>query len=243
MPATFWRTWNLTMGLSTSACLILGLGGQVLVARLTAQPPNNRPVAESESRRDPRPVPQTRLFDGRTLNGWRIAREFDFTDHGRVHVQDGAIVLERGKPATGIAWTKAYPKMDYEICLQAKRVEGNDFFCGLTFPVGDEFCSLILGGWGGQIVGLSNINGLSAVENETTQAVAFQQDRWYDVRLRVTRKQITVWLNEKPLIELPTEGRRFSIWWEQEPMRPLGIATWYTTGSIRGLTLRPLDEE
>ena len=38
--------------------------------------------------------------------------------------------------------------MDYELRLEAKRVEGGDFFCGLTFPVGKEYCTLILGGWG-----------------------------------------------------------------------------------------------
>ena len=63
---------------------------------------------------------------------------------------------------------ETFPKVDYEVNLDAKRVAGNDFFCGITFPVGKRFCSLIVGGWGGATVGLSSIDGKDAAENETT---------------------------------------------------------------------------
>ena len=51
---------------------------------------------------------------------------------------------------TGITWTNEMPRMGYEISLEAMRVEGSDFFCGLTFPVGKDYLSLIVGGWGGR---------------------------------------------------------------------------------------------
>ena len=57
---------------------------------------------------------------------------------------------------------------DYEVTLEAMRVDGNDFFCGMTFPAGKDPCTLIVGGWGGTVVGLSSINGMDASENETT---------------------------------------------------------------------------
>lgn len=62
------------------------------------------------------------------------------------------------------------PVMNYELSLEAMRVDGSDFFCGLTFPVGSNFCSFIVGGWGGGVVGLSSLNSEDASQNETTNA-------------------------------------------------------------------------
>ena len=58
--------------------------------------------------------------------------------------------------------TADFPREDYEVSLEARRLEGTDFFCGLTFPVGKEPCTLIIGGWGGTTVGLSNVDDYSA---------------------------------------------------------------------------------
>ncbi|MBN2588491.1 MAG: hypothetical protein JXA96_01410 [Sedimentisphaerales bacterium] len=58
----------------------------------------------------------------------------------------------------GIYWTGPLVTMSYEITLEAMRVEGSDFFCGLTFPVDENPCTLIPGGWGGTLCGLSCIN-------------------------------------------------------------------------------------
>ena len=75
------------------------------------------------------------MFDGQTLAGWR---ETAFAGHGEVHCQDGVIVLGMGDPFTGINWTNDFPKMNYEVALDAMRLMGSDFFCGLTVPVGDQ---------------------------------------------------------------------------------------------------------
>ena len=53
--------------------------------------------------------------------------------------------------------------MDYEVTLEGKRVAGDDFFCTTTFPVGESFCSFVVGGWHGTVVGLSSIDGMDAV--------------------------------------------------------------------------------
>src|SRR5205814_186133 len=84
------------------------------------------------------------LFDGASLEGWK---ETPFSGHGKVRVEDGAIVLGKGL-LTGITWTGKFPTSNYEIRLEAMRVEGHDFFAGITFPVHDSFCSWINGGWG-----------------------------------------------------------------------------------------------
>src|SRR5688572_2011896 len=79
------------------------------------------------------------LFDGKTLTGWRIS---DFAGSGAVKVEDGKLILEMGT-MTGVTYTSSVPTMNYEISLDAMRVDGSDFFCGLTFPVGKDPCSLI----------------------------------------------------------------------------------------------------
>ncbi len=151
------------------------------------------------------------------------------------------IYLPKGKPATGISWKSDLPRSNYQLSFRGQRVEGSDFFCGLTFPVKTEYCTLILGGWGGQVIGLSNIDGFSAIENETTQAIDFEQGKWYAIELTVRDERITVRIDHKQVIDVATEGHKFSIWWEQEPVTPLGIVTWHTTGAIKQLKLNKLD--
>lgn len=178
------------------------------------------------------------LFDRHTLKGWR---ESDFWQPGAVRIENDRIVMEMGNDMTGITWTQDLPRVDYELSLQAMRVAGSDFFCGLTFPVKEDPCTLILGGWGGSVVGLSSINGYDASENETSQWIQFENRRWYRVRLRVTQRRIEAWLDEKPIIGLDLEGKRISIRIECEPSRPLGIATWRTVGAVRDLRLRRVE--
>jgi hypothetical protein len=180
------------------------------------------------------------LFDGKTLTGWQ---ETLFGGHGGVECNSGMIVMNMGDQLTGINWTNDVPKVDYEVALDAMRVDGSDFFCGLTFPVKDSFCSLILGGWGGAVVGLSSIDGEDASENQTTQYMKFDKGRWYRVRVRVTGEKIQVWLDENNVIDLVLEDRKISLrYGDIERSKPLGIATWQTTGAVRQIKLRRLGE-
>ena len=148
------------------------------------------------------------LFDGKSLAGWKSV---DFGNEGKVSVKDGAVVMEKGNEMTGIVYVPGdFPKMDYEVTLEAKKLAGNDFFCTTTFPVGDSFCSFVVGGWGGSVVGLSSVDGADASENETGQAKEFKQDQWYRVRIRVTKK-IEAWIDGEKLIDLDTTERKISI--------------------------------
>ncbi|MEX0679637.1 MAG: DUF1080 domain-containing protein [Pirellulales bacterium] len=179
------------------------------------------------------------LFDGTSLAGWKKTA---FGGEGDVAVTDGRIVMQTGNPMTGITWTGKYPKMDYEISLQAMRVEGSDFFCGLTFPVGDSPCSFIVGGWGGGVVGLSSLNGSDASENETTKYQEFESGRWYTMRVRVTKDKIEAWIDKRQMVDVDTEGVQISIRPEVELSRPLGIACYATTAALRDIRLRPLGD-
>lgn len=176
------------------------------------------------------------LFDGKTLAGWKVT---DFAGHGEVNVKDGTLVLETGQ-MTGITWTNDLPRMNYELSLEAMRVEGSDFFCGLTFPVAMDPCSLIIGGWGGGVVGLSSLDGQDAASNETTKYVTFKNRQWYAIRLRVTPGKIEAWIDSDKVVDVSTMDKTISIRLEVEESKPLGIASWSTTSALRNLKLRKL---
>jgi 3-keto-disaccharide hydrolase len=182
----------------------------------------------------------TSLFDGQTMGGWE---QTAFGGEGPVRVRDGAIVLGFGDPLTGVTWTGDYPAIDYEIALEAARLAGNDFFCGLTFPVASSFCSLIVGGWGGTTVGLSTIDGLDASTNETNREMRLDDEHWYAVRVRVEHARIRAWLDEEPVVDVATAGKRIGIRPEVDPSRPLGIASYRTRAGLRAIRLRSVVAE
>jgi hypothetical protein len=178
------------------------------------------------------------LFDGKTLNNWRPTK---FVRPSAVTVEDGTIVLASGNDLTGVTWSgPALPTTNYELTLQAMRIEGSDFFAGITFPVDNSFCSLILGGWGGQVVGLSSINDLDASENSTSQSMVFEKQRWYSVRIRVTPEKIDAWLDDRQIISQEVKGYRIGVRLEVEASEPLGIASWRTKAALRDIRLRRL---
>ncbi|MFW6161857.1 MAG: 3-keto-disaccharide hydrolase [Planctomycetota bacterium] len=184
--------------------------------------------------------PWRSLFNGRDLGGWGVAERGDFALHGKVTVSDGELRLAAGDPLTGVGWNREFPTTDYEIVVDALREEGQDFFCGLTFPVGKTHCTLVVGGWRGNVVGLSNVDDLHAAENETSTIVHFRTGEWYRIRLRVTDAKIQAWIDGKPVIELARKGRRLTIWPQQKPMKPLGLSTYYTTARLRNIQYRTL---
>ncbi|MBN2524707.1 MAG: DUF1080 domain-containing protein [Bacteroidales bacterium] len=175
------------------------------------------------------------LFDGRSLDGWI---KTDFDGKGRVSVKNGSIILKEGSDLTGINWTGDYPVSNYEITLETMRQEGKDFFCALTFPVNSSFCTLVVGGWGGSVVGLSNINGYDAYNNFTGVVRHFSNNRWYSIRLRVTDEKIEAWLDGiDKIVDFTIGDYNLSLRWEVEPSKPLGIATYRTTGAVRNIRL------
>ena len=196
-------------------------------------------MAEAEEAWDFRPGREVSLFDGQTLGLWKVT---DFGGQGDVYVKDGAIYMEMGSYTTGITWSGPVIRMNYEIMLEATRVDGTDFFCALTFPVGEDPCTLVLGGWGGTLCGLSNIGFYDASENETTTFYSFENKTWYHVRLRVEPDRIQAWLDGESLVDVETTGKRIDIRPEMDLCQPLGIATWVTTGAVRNIFLTKLPE-
>jgi hypothetical protein len=177
------------------------------------------------------------MFDGQSLKGWK---ETPFTGKGTVKVEDGAIVIGKGY-MTGVNYTGALPKANYEVRMEAQRVEGQDFFAGITFPVGDSFLTWINGGWGGSLVGLSSLDGNDASENETTGSRNFKQGQWYRLWLAVTPDRVRAWIDDEIVIDVRLTNHEVGLRpGETELCKPFGIATYNTTSKIRKIEWRPL---
>jgi len=148
-----------------------------------------------------------------------------------------------GEGLTAVKWQGQVPTPPFELELMAKRVDGTDFFCAVTFPVreGGECVTLVVGGWGGSLVGISSIDGKDASENETTSYHKFETDVWYRIRLVREGKKIAAWIDGEKVVDVDTAGKTLSL--RDGPITecaPFGLATWQTTGVIRNVRWRGL---
>ena len=197
---------------------------------LAAESPTTAPVDHNKD--------VVKLFDGKSLDHWKAT---DFGGQGEVKVENGMLLITHGETLTGVTWQGAVPaKMNYEIELDAQRLDGNDFFVGLTFPYNNDSASLILGGWGGGVCGISCIDENDAARNDTTTIHEFHSDKWYHVRLRVTPDKIQAWLGDEQIVDADVKGKRIAVRSEVEASQPLGLATYQTTGEFKNFVLRKL---
>ena len=186
---------------------------------------------------NPNPHAWKDLFDGKTLTGWKVP---NFGGQGEVRVKDGMVVMEMGNDMTGIVYTGEVPETDYEIELEGSRLDGIDFFCTTTFRVGKEPCTLVVGGWGGTVVGLSNVDYYDASDNLTTSFHEFKNKQWYKVRIRVTEPKVEAWIDDEQVVNQKRKGHKFGIRIEVDLCQPLGISAWCTTGAVRNIRMRRL---
>jgi hypothetical protein len=216
-----------------TALVLLTLTVAVAWAAGDDKPKEEKPKADEGAWRS--------LFDGKTLDGWK---QSGFAGEGETTAVDGKIVIPLAERLSGITFTREdLPKSNYEIELNARRVEGSDFFVGLTFPVGESHASLILGGWGGSVCGISSIDHEDASENATRKVHKFKRGQWYKVRLRVEPHRIQAWLDDNLLIDADTTGKKIGIRDEIGPSRPLGLATFATAAEIKSVRMREIKVE
>ncbi len=160
---------------------------------------------------------------------------------GEVKVEDGRIVMAVGQPMTGITATrKDLPTTNYELNYEAMRTDGGDFFAAATFPVGKSYITLVTGGWGGFVTGLSSLDGMDASENETTRTIQYENRRWYRFRVRVTEAAIKCWVDDKEIIAVEHKEKHVGTRVETRSSEPLGFCAWKSGGALRNITVRPL---
>jgi hypothetical protein len=177
------------------------------------------------------------LFDGKSLDGWKAS---GYAGEGSVSVEDGSIFLGMGSPLTGVTYQQEFPKCDYEIRFEARKLQGVDFFAALTFPVEDAFCSFVVGGWGGGVVGLSSLDHADASENGTTRYMSFKKEQWYRLRVEVRRQRIQAWIDDERVVDVDITNRKLTTRIEVRRCQPLGIASYETKAELRNIEYRPL---
>jgi len=180
------------------------------------------------------------LFDGKSLDAWETV---DIGGSGQVELEGDVMIINQGDSLSGVLYKKAaeLPLTNYEVSLEAKRLQGVDFFCGLTFPVGDlKRCgTLICGGWGGSVTGISSIDDIDASENATGTYQKYADDQWYKIRLRVTPDNIGVWIDDKQIVDQDIKGRKISLRpGPIETYAPLAISTFNTSAAIRSVKMK-----
>jgi len=222
-----------TVRLHWSRRVITAASALLVVIALGARQEGTSPPADKQQKRV--------LFDGQSLKGWKKA---DFFNAGEVKVEEGKIVISAGRSMSGITSTHTdLPTTNYELSYDAMRLEGRDFFAAATFPVGKSFITLVNGGWGGSVTGLSSLDGMDASENETTRSVRYQENIWYRFRIRVTGKMIRGWIDGKEIVAVNHQDRRVGTRIETRRNQPLGFATWETRAALRNIEIRPLSAE
>jgi hypothetical protein len=175
------------------------------------------------------------LFDGKSLTGWKVP---PIPGRGDVEVRAGVIRLGKGR-MTGIAWAGEFPRSGYEVRFEAARLDGRDFFASVVFPVKESYCAWINGGWDGTVVGLSNLDGNDASENDTSTIREFVQGRWYTFRLAVTDARIQGWIDEGVVINVDTTERKIELAFDDTDLcTPLGFASYRTVGGLRKIEYR-----
>lgn len=187
--------------------------------------------------------PLTPLAGSELAANWRVVDEM--MDHGPVTLADGVLRLGEGKPMTGVAYSgkTPLPAKDYEVSFEARRLEGEDFFAALTFPVRDKdtAATWVLGGWGGKCVGISCLQFQAADENETTNWIEFETGKWYRFRLQVRENRLTGFIDDKQIFDADTEGKKITMrFGDIEFCRPLGFASYNTVGEVKNLKIAKL---
>ena len=179
------------------------------------------------------------LMDGKTLAGWEVVR---YGGEGEPYVKNGVLTLPMAASgmSTGLCWVgDSLPVNNYAIYYEARRVEGNDIFAGLSFPYGDTFATLIFGGWAGIVSGLSCIDGYDASQNETTKHVYFRDHQWYPVQLRVTTDSIRAFVDTVKVVDIATAGKKIHLR-GGTVAASLTLSSYLTTGEIRNLRIKKL---
>jgi len=183
---------------------------------------------------------ETSLFDGKTLGKWQ---KTSFGGEGDVFVNEaGHLELGFGAVITGVHWGAEPPSTtNYELSLEAMKLDGNDFFLALTFPVKESHATFVVGGWGGGVVGISCVDDLNASENETMNIEGFEKDVWYKIRVQVSDDQLQAWIDDDEKVALDLDGRKISLLpGDIELSVPIGIAAYQTRAQYRNLVWRKL---
>ncbi|MFW6163799.1 MAG: family 16 glycoside hydrolase, partial [Planctomycetota bacterium] len=214
--------------------------------RLASALDTPKPTPPKPPQGKPKPGQWQSLFDGESLGQWKPVVPDDAPQKARVSVRDGAIVIEGDTYDKGIAWTGDFPSDSYEVAMETMRAAGptkrvNHEFCDIVFPVGDTTCVLLVGAGGEEadLVALKNVDGKRTEQPPLAGRVPTVEGRWYRIGLRVTPASVRVWVDGKPIIQLPRDRHQLDVQWRHDYL-PFGIQAGVKRTLLRNLRVRRL---
>ncbi|XZE51403.1 3-keto-disaccharide hydrolase [Planctomycetaceae bacterium SH139] len=225
------------LGESSRASSELSLGLWLIATLCIIASPAARAIADEPPQQNSPAEKKWQIVPSGDGQQWEVSL---FGGEGDVIFGDQSVVMKAGDPLTGVRGKFDFPKEDFEIELEGRRLSSFDFFCGLTFPVGEGHCSLILGGWSGAVVGLSSIDGEDASQNSTKRYMSFDNEKWYKVRVRVDAERVRCWVDEKQVVDQLRGEHKFGVRNEMDLSCPLGIAAFMCDAEFRNFRWRHL---
>jgi len=139
--------------------------------------------------------------------------------------------------------TVAIAEIDTRRLTRVLRTKGAQNGCILTVPVGDSYASLIVGGWGGSLCGISSIDDKDAARNDTRTIRAFKTEKWYHIRFRIYADRLQAWIDKEKIVDVSIAGHKVSLRAEVLPSRPLGISAYQTSAGLKNIQMRKLTSE
>ena len=179
------------------------------------------------------------LFDGKTLDGWRLARGRDVTPRGEVRVSSGVLSISCSDGLAGVESVHRLPTVDYEVALDAMVLKGTPRLCRIVFPIGSTKCVLAVGSGSGTAAGLHQVDGKDFMPG---RRVDFMMKRWYSLRLRVTVDRIQTWIDGREVLSFSTERRRFTVHPTFVGIGPFGLVANGNHLALRNIRFRRLSK-
>ena len=207
-------------------------------ARAPEMTPESAQVGETRPESE-RTADWRALYDGTDLSSWELGV---YGESDEYEVLEDGVVIPQTAALAGMTFRGALPTVPYRLSVEATRLYGADFFLGVTFPVAGDHLTLVLGGWGGMVSGLSSLDGLDASSNATRTLRHFPNGKRHEVEIEVTETDVRVRVDGEPFLSTSLEGREVGLRVDVEPSHPLGIATYATSTQlhrVRALEMRP----
>lgn len=156
-----------------------------------------------------KPVPDyvcgfTRIFDGKTLEGWHVSRSTGHGTGGKWGVENGAIVGQQNPPRQGgiLITDKKYG--DFELMIEAKPEWGVDSGIFLrSTETGKAYQVMMDYNPGGNVGGIYG-EGIGGFHQRSEQyPAAWKKDDWNILRIKISGQppRITVWMNGVHMID------------------------------------------
>lgn len=182
------------------------------------------------------------MYDGKSMDGWTVPALGGEGEVGVYETDDGETVLElpMGNDVTMVEYQKEFPKCDYELEFVSRRSMGTDLFSCCIFPIGNRMSSIVFGGWGGSVAGLSVIDGQDANNNETKVNIPTFNNKWYTTRIAVTAERVIASVDGKEFVNFTIGKRELGLRNDTGQRKKVAFLSWQSTGELKSVRFRKI---